>query len=88
MPLHGESEWMSASDADLSETIARHEREIAELHAQVKVLQEGHAKEQLEAQIARRVAELEADLKLQELQEAMAQEQAPKKRHHRFLWIR
>ncbi len=71
---------MNSSNADLTETIARHEREIADLRAQVKAIQDGHVKEQLEAQIAGRIAELEADLKLQEMQEAMALEEAEKQR--------
>lgn len=78
---------MNPSDADLSGTIARHEREIADLQAQVKAIQDGHVKEQLESQIAARISELEADLKLQEMQEAMAKEaEKPHKRH--FPWGR
>jgi hypothetical protein len=53
----------------------------------VQALQDGHAREQLETQIARRVAELEADLKLQELQDAMEKEAAGTQRRRRFLGI-
>lgn len=79
---------MTSSETDLRDTIARHEREIADLRAQVKAIQDGHVKEQLEAQIAHRIAELEADLKLQEMQEAMAKEQQGKRHKRRFPWAR
>lgn len=78
---------MTSSDANLIETITRHEREIAELRAQVNAIRDGQAREQLEAQIARRVTELEADLKLMELQEAMAQETAHQSHRRRFFRI-
>lgn len=75
---------MGSSDADLTRTIARHEREIADLRAQVKEIRDGHARDELEAHIARRVAELEADLKLMELQEEMAPEPERRPRRWRF----
>jgi Skp family chaperone for outer membrane proteins len=80
---------MGSGEHNLTETIARHEREIADLRAQVKAIQDGHVKEQLEAQIAHRISELEADLKLQEMQESMVKEQAgkeSKERRRRFPW--
>jgi signal transduction histidine kinase len=78
---------MSPIDLNVTEKVARHEREIADLRRQVQALQDGHAKEQLQAQIAARIAELEADIKLQELQEVMTKEQAAKQRKRRFfLW--
>jgi hypothetical protein len=88
LALGCERERMPSSDTDLRETISRHERDIADLQAQVKALQDGHAKEQLEAQIARRVAELEADIKLQEMQEAMAKEQTHRRRKRHFPWVK
>lgn len=69
----------SPGEVSLQETIARHELEIAELRARVQALHDGHARAQLEAQIARRLAELEADIKLQEMQETL-NEQPPKAR--------
>jgi hypothetical protein len=77
---------MASPNPDLTETIARHEQEIADLKAQVRAIQDGHVKEQLEAQIGRRIAELEADLKLQEMQEAMAKAQPGKRRKRHFPW--
>lgn len=79
---------MASPNPDLTDTIARHEREIADLKAQVKAIQDGHVKAQLEAQIASRISELEADLKLQEMQEAMAREHAERRRKGHFPWSR
>jgi chromosome segregation ATPase len=78
---------MSPSDADLTDTIARHEREIADLRAQVQEIRDGRARDQLEWEIARRVAELEADLKLMELQEAMTEEPAQRSHWRRFFRV-
>jgi hypothetical protein len=39
---------MSSEETDLRSTIARHEREIDELEDQVKVLQDGHVKDNVE----------------------------------------
>jgi hypothetical protein len=75
---------MASDDIDLRGAIARHEREIDELQAQVRVLQDGHMKERVEAEISRKMTLLEADLRLQELQETMIKEQEPPKRKHRF----
>jgi hypothetical protein len=75
---------LNSSDAELKATIARHEREIDELQEQVRVLQDGHMRERVEAEIARKMNHLEADLKLQELQESMAKEEEDKHRKHGF----
>jgi hypothetical protein len=75
---------MGSEETDLRGTIARHEREIDELQEQVRVLQDGHMKERVEAEIAKKMTLLEADLRLQELQETMAKEQEQPKRKHRF----
>jgi hypothetical protein len=40
---------MSSDERDLRSTIARHEREIDELQEHVKVLEDGHMKERVEA---------------------------------------
>jgi cell division protein FtsL len=79
---------MSGEDEDLRTAISRHEREIAELQEQVKQLREGRAREELEAEITRRMNALETDLKFQELQETIAREEAEKGRHKRgrFPW--
>jgi hypothetical protein len=50
----------------------------------VKVLQDGHVRERVEAEIARKMTLLEGDLRLQELQETMAREDAAKQRKHGF----
>jgi hypothetical protein len=71
----------SVGETDIRTTVERHEREIKELRLQLQALRNAHAKEQLEAEIAKRIAELEADIRLQELQEEIAQETA--KKHHK-----
>lgn len=71
---------MNPADGDLAAAIARHEREIGELRRQIEALHEGHAREQVQAQIDRRIAELQAEIDLQELQETMAREAAEKAR--------
>lgn len=75
---------MSTEETDLRGIIARHEREIDELQAHVKMLEDGQVKERVEAEIARKMTLLEADLRLQELQETMAKEQEQPRRKHRF----
>jgi hypothetical protein len=79
---------MSSAERDLRITIARHEREIDELQEQVKVLQDGHMKERVEAEIARKMTHLEADLRLQELQETMAKEEEEAKHRKRGFFRR
>jgi hypothetical protein len=71
---------MSGDETDLRDTISRHEREIDELQEQVRLLQDGHVKERVEAEIAQKMTLLEADLKLHELQETMGKEEAAKQR--------
>jgi hypothetical protein len=66
---------MTAMDP-LQEAIARHDREIAALKLELAAIKDGHVKKQLEDEIAQRIAALEADIKLQELQEAIDKEQA------------
>jgi hypothetical protein len=68
---------MTNEETDLRNTIARHEREIDELQDQVRVIQDGHMKERVEAEIAKKMSHLEADLKLQELQETTAHLRQP-----------
>jgi Skp family chaperone for outer membrane proteins len=70
----------------LEQTVARHEEDIASLRAEIAAIKEGHAKQQLEAKLAQRMAELEADIHLQQLQETIDQEQqqAEKNRHRGF----
>jgi hypothetical protein len=75
---------MSGEETDLRAIIARHEREIDELQEHVKVLEDGHMKERVEAEIAKKMTLLEADLKLQELQETMVNEEAAKHRKRGF----
>lgn len=75
---------MSSGETDLRDTIARHEREIDELQEHVKVLEDGHMKERVEAEIAKKMTHLEADLRLQELQETMVKEEAAKHRKRGF----
>jgi hypothetical protein len=75
---------MSSDERDLRSTIARHEREIDELQEHVKVLEDGHMKERVEAEIAKKMTHLEADLRLQELQETMVNEEAAKHRKRGF----
>lgn len=75
---------MTTEETDLRGIIARHEREIDELQAHVKMLEDGQVKERVEAEIAKKMSHLEADLRLQELQETMAKEQAEPPRKHRF----
>jgi hypothetical protein len=75
---------MNKDESDLASTIARHEREIDELQEHVKVLEDGHMKERVEAEIAKKMTHLEADLRLQELQETMAKEQEQPQRKRRF----
>jgi hypothetical protein len=70
---------MTAMDP-LQEAIARHDREIAALKIELAALKDGTAKKQLEDEIAQRIAALEADIKLQELQETIDKEQAEKQR--------
>lgn len=79
---------MGSIDLELGQTIARHEREISDLHRQVQALQDGYAKEQLQAQITKSISELEAEIKLQELQETVAKEEAEKRRPRRFFRLR
>lgn len=55
---------MSTEDDDPRATIARHERETDEVQEHVKTLEDGSAKEKVEAGIRGRMDELEADLKL------------------------
>jgi hypothetical protein len=71
-------------ETELRRAIARHEREINELREHVKALEDGHMKERVEAEITKKMADLEADLKLRELQETMAKEQEQLRRKHRF----
>lgn len=75
---------MNSDESELKSTIARHEREIDELQEQVRVLQDGHMKERVEAEIAKKMTLLESDLKLQELQETMAKEEVAKHRKRGF----
>jgi hypothetical protein len=75
---------MSNEETDLRNTIARHEREIDELQEQVRVLQDGHMKERVEAEIAKKMSLLEGDLRLQALQETMAKEDAAKQHKRGF----
>ena len=75
---------MGSTENDVRETIARHERELADLRQEIKALQDGYHKERLEAQISRRIAELEAEIQLQELQETIAREEAEKQRKRRL----
>jgi hypothetical protein len=74
--------FMSSEQTDLRSIIARHEQEIDELQEHVKVLEDGHMKERGEAEIAKKMTHLEADLRLQELQESMTKERGepPRKR--------
>jgi hypothetical protein len=69
---------------DLQSAIARHEREIADLKDQVKALQDGYAKERLEAEIDRHIQELEAEISLQELQETVARDAEAQQRKRGF----
>jgi hypothetical protein len=75
---------MSSDERDLRSIIARHEREIDELQEHVKVLEDGHIKERVEAEIAKKLTLLEGDLKLQELQETMAKEEVAKQHKRGF----
>jgi hypothetical protein len=71
---------MSSRSGDSQEAVKRHNREIQELREELRVLKDGQAKKALQAEIDRRIAELEADIKLQELQEVMAKERQRKRR--------
>jgi hypothetical protein len=62
--------------AEIQAAIERHNREIVELREELHALKDGQARKELKQQIDQRIAELEADIKLQELQETMAKEQA------------
>lgn len=80
---------MSNSPLDIQATIERHNWEIAQLQNELRSLKDGYTRKQLEADIQKRVAELEADIKLQELQEQMAKEEAEKEQQkHRHFWQR
>jgi hypothetical protein len=70
-------ESMGTDEEDLRATIVRHKREIDELQAHVKTLEGGYTKEKVEAEIRRRMEALEVEVKFQELQETMAEEEAP-----------
>ena len=63
---------------NIQTAIQRHNREISELREELHALKDGQARKELKQQIDQRIAELEADIKLQELQETMAKEQAEK----------
>jgi hypothetical protein len=75
---------MSNEETDLRSTIARHELEIDELQEHVRMLEDGHMKERVEAEIAKKMTLLEADLRLQELQEAMVKEEEQPQRKRGF----
>lgn len=76
---------MTSDVSTVNDTVARHEREIRRLQEQVRDLETGYAREKLEAEIEHHIAELEAEIKFQELQEAMAQEEDQKHRKHHIL---
>jgi hypothetical protein len=69
---------MREQSETIQRAIERHNREIAELRDELHALKDGQARKELKAQIDKRIAELEADIKLQELQETMAKEEAEK----------
>jgi hypothetical protein len=70
----------------MQEAIARHDREIAALKVELAAIKDGTAKKELEDKIAQRIAALEADIKLQELQEEIDKEEAEK--HRKRGWFR
>src|SRR5438309_2332350 len=77
---------MNCNPHDLQVTIERHNREIAELQTELRSLKDGYARKQIEADIQSRISKLEADIKLQELQEQMAKEEAERQTKKRGLF--
>lgn len=76
---------------DLQAAVERHNREIADLRDELHALKEGQAKKDLEVLIRKRISDLEADIKLKELQEKMAAEEAKReeaqRKRRRFLGL-
>ena len=79
---------MSSEQNRIEQAVARHTREIAELQEQLQALKDGHAKQELQAELDQRVADMEAEIRLQELQETMSKEQQAEPRKKRWFFGR
>lgn len=76
---------MNHSPEDIEATLQRHTREIVELREELRTLKESQSRKDVQAHVERRIAEIEAEIRLHELQEEIAREQGGKRKRRRFL---